>query len=395
MERREIPVERLTLDTVQSRDTSWVGDEEDRRLAENVQDKGLMQDLLVRPLDSAGLSPDGGSGGQYGVVAGGRRLHAAMEAGMERVPCKVIDTDDIDAAWTSLNENTERRDLSEGEVAQQLRLIHEMVRPTGGPTECPACGSAVEGEEDLLGHTEGSDCTLPGTLQDGPKDDRFCTEEQALRYLAYQFLGREDDSALELVQGHLRTAQLPPSVRALFKDAEERTAKEQKALENFGVDQETTLGSGEGKSGTSREVVALHETVKQGTDDAIDPTDAVLETVGSLNHDEMSEQELRRTLRSFRQDVSDDLDRIESNDDQRETFRKTLNDYREDIEEHYEEVEPNRPFRKVDVIGPEDQQHCRLHSRAMMERETDAHGKLVKELYLERLEELANEEGWM
>jgi len=81
------------------------------------------------------------------------------------------------------------------------------------------------------------------------------------------------------------------------------------ALENYGINVSTRLGSGEGRSGTSRAVAALCDTLsKELTDEtALAPTDAVLETVGSLSFEEMSERELQQSLREFRQDVSDRL----------------------------------------------------------------------------------------
>jgi len=352
--------------------------------------------------------PAGGNGtdAEYAIVAGSRRYHAAMEAGYETVPCKVVDADDLDAAWTSLVENTDRRELSEHEVAQQLTLIYEFVRPHEQPTACPDCGQPVDDDAVLIDHCEDAGCDLPGDPVSGPPDRgpsdasdtrsrRFLTEQQALEYVAQHYYGRHDQNAVALVEGHLRTAQLPPILQSLFKSPEDRTTQEQTALTNYGIDARSTLGSGEGKSGTSREIVALHETVASDIDtDAVDPTDAVLETVGTLQFDEMSEQELRRTLREFRNDVTAALEDAESPQRQRDTFTDTLQTHAETLRETYEEVEPVRPFRKVDVLGPETQRHSRWHVMAMQNRDKSGHGEFVRALYLERLETLAEQEGW-
>jgi hypothetical protein len=184
-------------------------------------------------------------------------------------------------------------------------------------------------------------------------------------------------------------------LQALFKTPDDRTTKEETALENYGIDARTTLGSGEGKSGTSSEIVKLHEAVESEFDsDAVDPTEAVLETVGSLTYDEMSEQELRRTLREFRREAVAEVDDSASIDEQRESFRQTLDACAEQIREQYEEVEPNRPFKKVDILGPEKERYCRWHVRAMQSRGVENHSELVEELYQERLEQLAENEGW-
>jgi len=407
IERRELPVDSLVLDAVQSREEAWTGDEDDRKLADSIAADGVLQDIIVRPMETVELADDQATAGDdatYAIVAGSRRYHAAMEAGYETVPCKVVNADDLDAAWTSLVENTDRKELSEQEIANQLKLIYELVRPREEPDSCPACGVDMAGESELLAHCEVTACTLPGSPSEGPpvrsnsdgtQVRRFSTDQQALEYVAKRFLGRDDESAVSIVEGHLRTAELPPVLQSLFKTPADRTDQERMALENYGIDVQATLGSGEGKSGTSREIVALYEAVDEEAETAaIDPTDAVLETVGSLRFEEMSEQELRRTLRDFRHDVTTQLESDVSPSDQREAFTETLQNCASALKERYEEVEPMRPFKKVDVLGPDTQQHSRWHARVMQERDVNGHGELVRELYQERLETLAETEGW-
>jgi ParB/RepB/Spo0J family partition protein len=415
--RETLPVEQLIVDPVQSREQAWVGDDPDRELAESIDDEGLLQDLIVRPVTDAtaqagARAAETTANQTYAIVAGSRRYHAAMEAGHETVPCKIVDADDLAAAWTSLTENIKRRDLSEQEIATQLKLIYQHVRPRQPPDSCPKCGESVAGESALLQHCEQTTCDLPGSPETGPppRSDvptevtesdggaptgRFSTEQQALAYLAHRFLGRTDESAIDIVEGHLRTAELPPLLQSLFKAPDDRSGKERTALSNYGIDTRVRLGSGEGKSGTSREIVKLHETVATAAEtDAVNPTDAVLETVGELRAEEMSEQELRRTLRDFRHEVSAELTAADSADEQRDRFRETLTARADEIAETYEEVEPSRPFKKVDVLGPETQQHSRWHAQVMQRRDVSGHGALVRELYQERLEELAEQGGW-
>lgn len=419
IERQRISVDQLTLDAVQSRDEPWSGDELDQQLTTSVATQGLLQDVIVRPIAAsaqekppATACEDGGN--QYAIVAGSRRYQAAMQAGYEEIPCKVLDADDLEAAWTSLTENTTRRELSEQEVATQLQVIYELIRPLEDPETCPDCGVPVTGEEQLLNHRAQTDCELPGGPQQatqapavtgtdtdtsadasvGPAN-RFLTEQQALEYLAYHFLGRTDGDAVSKVQGHLRTAELPPVLQSLFKTPADRSEQERTALDNYGIDARTRLGSGEGKSGTSKEIVKLHETVESEVEsDAVTPTEAVLETVGTLRFEEMSEQELRRTLREFRHEVSAELQQADSGPEQRAVFEETLHSRADDLAETYEEVQPERPFKKVDVMGPDTQQHSRWHAHAMCQRDISGHGELVRELYQERLETLAEKQGW-
>jgi len=398
--RAELPVETLTLDPMQSRERAWSGDELDQRLAESIDDDGLFHDIIVRPLDDVDLSVDLGvttntetdtdsddsietnqqgehstEQAEYAIIAGSRRYHAAMEAGYETIPCKVFEASDLDAAWTSLTENTDRRELSEQEIAQQLKLIYELVRP----------------RDDLHPDENTSESE---TNTSGGDQQRFETEREALEYLARRFRGNDGDNAVKVVTEHLETAALPPILQSLFKDPENRSAQERMALDNYGIDTQSKLGSGEGKSGTSREVVALHETLESVLEtDSVDPTDAVLETVGSLQFDEMSENELRQTLRQFRHEATAELSES-SPVDQREAFSETLQQHSVEARELYEEVEPARPFKRVDVMGPETQRHSRWHVQAMRTRGIETHSELVRSLYEERLEQLADEEGW-
>jgi ParB-like chromosome segregation protein Spo0J len=388
IQQAEVPVQDLIVDPFQSRDKAWTGDELDRRLADSIKDDGMMHDILVRPIDDVDVDlgvtsttetsdtvdadSDGNTDDKYAIIAGSRRYHAAIEVGQETVSCKILSANDIEAAWRSLSENTERRDLSEQEIASQLNLIYELVRPL----------SDTEQQAD----TENGDLDL--------QQDRFDSEEEALEYIAERFYGRTDNNAIELVQGHLRTAKLPPEIQALFKDSDERSFTERDALENYGIDSRTTLGSGEGKSGTSREVVALHDTLEEQLDgDSLDATDAVLDAVGSLRFDAMSEQELRRSLREFRQEVSTALDSTSPESGQ-QAFRETLQEHTETLRELHEEVEPQRPFKKIDLLGPDTQRHSRWHVQAMRDRGVSSHSELVRELYMERLEVLADNRGW-
>jgi len=402
MQRRTLPIKQLTVDRVQSRDTAWVGDETDQRLANSIASTGLLHDIVVRRLNTDDTS---NQGEQYAIIAGSRRYYAALEAGYEELPCKVVDADDLEAAWTSLTENTDRRDLSEQERAHQLKLIYEMVRPLEPPTTCPDCGQSVDGEIGLRSHRQQTGCDLPqdpaavatdgGATTDASGVDRFTTERQALTYIAARYFGRTDDDAVDLVAGHLRTAELPPVVQALFKAPEDRTDEERMAISNYGISSTTRLGSGDGRSGTSRAVATLYETLADELDEtaSLTPTEGVLETVGSLTFEAMSEQELRQNIREFRREVSAKLTATDGT--QHEIFTETLATQAADLREMYEEVEPTRPFKKVDILGPETQRYSRWHVQAMQARDVDAHSALVKQLYQERLERLADEHGWV
>ena len=82
-------------------------------LAESIRSQGLMQPILVRPLDA----------GRYEVIAGERRMRAARLAGLDEVPVLVKAVRDEAAAVMSLIENIQREDLNPLEEAQGLKRL--------------------------------------------------------------------------------------------------------------------------------------------------------------------------------------------------------------------------------------------------------------------------------
>jgi ParB family chromosome partitioning protein len=88
-------------------------------LAESIKSQGIMQPVLVRPLN-------GGAGGRYEIIAGERRYRAARLAGLDELPVLVKPVPDEAAAVMALIENIQREDLNPLEEAQGLkRLIDE------------------------------------------------------------------------------------------------------------------------------------------------------------------------------------------------------------------------------------------------------------------------------
>jgi ParB family chromosome partitioning protein len=93
-------------------------------LAASIREIGVLQPVLVRPLDD----------GTYQLIAGERRWRAARRAGLALIPAIVRETDDLGSVERALVENLHRQDLSPLEEAaayQQLiedfSLTHEQV----------------------------------------------------------------------------------------------------------------------------------------------------------------------------------------------------------------------------------------------------------------------------
>ena len=115
-ETRRLPIEFLYANPGQPRRAF---DEDDiEALAVSIRANGVLQPLLVRPLDDFGE--------RYGIVAGERRWRAAQRAGLLEVPVVVRTLDDGEALEIALLENVQRQDLSPLEEAHAYeRLIEE------------------------------------------------------------------------------------------------------------------------------------------------------------------------------------------------------------------------------------------------------------------------------
>ena len=85
-------------------------------LAASIREHGVMQPILVRPIE----------GGRFEIVAGERRWRAAKRAGLAEVPALVKAVPDQTALALALIENIQREDLNPLEQANGLaRLIDE------------------------------------------------------------------------------------------------------------------------------------------------------------------------------------------------------------------------------------------------------------------------------
>ena len=91
-----------------------------RELADSIRSQGVLQAILVRPIDGAN------GGVTHEIIAGERRFRAASLAGLTEVPVLVREVDDQAAAAMALIENMQREDLNPMEEAKGVqRLIEE------------------------------------------------------------------------------------------------------------------------------------------------------------------------------------------------------------------------------------------------------------------------------
>lgn len=131
-----IPTEKIDASEHQVR--VHFDDQEIEALAHSIKEHGVLQPILVVQ-----------DGDRYKVIAGERRLRAAKLAGTERIPARVLSTDDKATHEIALRENLDRVDLhplEEGEgylslLESQAYSSHENIakafgKPKSRITEC-------------------------------------------------------------------------------------------------------------------------------------------------------------------------------------------------------------------------------------------------------------------
>lgn len=103
-----IPVDQIDANPYQPR--RHFDADELAALADSLRQHGMLQPILVRP-----------AGDRYQVIAGERRLRAAVEAHLAEIPARVMELDDQRVNELAIVENLQRKDLNAIEKAQAFR----------------------------------------------------------------------------------------------------------------------------------------------------------------------------------------------------------------------------------------------------------------------------------
>ena len=85
-------------------------------LADSIAKYGLIQPITVKKLDN----------GNYQIIAGERRWRASRLAGLEEVPVRIIEADELETAEMALVENLQREDLNPIEEAKGYKTLIEI-----------------------------------------------------------------------------------------------------------------------------------------------------------------------------------------------------------------------------------------------------------------------------
>jgi ParB family chromosome partitioning protein len=131
----EVPIDRISPNPHQPRrdfDQALLG-----QLAESLKSSGLIQPIIVRPME------DG-----YQLIAGERRLRAAKLAGLTVIPVLVRQVDSFTQAQLALIENIQREDLNPMDRAGAYQMLLDQL----GLTQAELAGRLGEDRSSIANH---------------------------------------------------------------------------------------------------------------------------------------------------------------------------------------------------------------------------------------------------
>ena len=99
-----------------------VDDEEMDELVESIEKNGILVPVLVRP----------DVNNSYEMIAGHRRMHAAIRIGLKTIPAIVRDLDDDEAIIVMVDSNIQRKKLLPSEKAFAYKMKLEAMKHRGG-----------------------------------------------------------------------------------------------------------------------------------------------------------------------------------------------------------------------------------------------------------------------
>ena len=149
-----------------------------RELSESIKEHGVIQPLLVRPLDD----------GSYQIVAGERRWRACRLAGLEKVPVVIKQLEDAEVQEIALIENLQREDLNPIEEALGYKILMETYGLTQEQVavKVSKSRSAVANALRLLGLSkEEQDALVAGEITPGHARALLAINDEEIRKEAF------------------------------------------------------------------------------------------------------------------------------------------------------------------------------------------------------------------
>ena len=123
-----------------------VDDEKMDELVESIKESGVLTPVLVRPDDE----------GNYEMISGHRRLHAAKRAGLRKIPAIIKEMTNDDATIAMVNANMQREEILPSEKAFAFKMKMDAIKHQGKQVTGTLFHDATKSNSgDLIGKENG------------------------------------------------------------------------------------------------------------------------------------------------------------------------------------------------------------------------------------------------
>jgi ParB family chromosome partitioning protein len=171
-----IPIDKVDASELQVR--VHFDESEIAALSSSIKEHGVLQPILVVQ-----------DGDRYKVIAGERRLRAAKQAGMERIPARVLSTNDKATHEIALRENLDRVDLHPIEEGEAYASLLQSAAYSSHDAIAKAFGKPKSRITECIGFTRLPELTKAELLKTGVKN----------RALLRQLLSLPSDAQVPLI----------------------------------------------------------------------------------------------------------------------------------------------------------------------------------------------------
>lgn len=329
---KEIPIDDIQMDYIQTRGGEWEDDELDIELMESIKGRGVIHKPWVRPTNSKNY------GGKikdklYACYVGGRRVNARKAGGYKTIWCIIHDCTDSEAIGFSLSENLGRKDLTSYQKMMAVSRWYQLLKKENG-----------------------------------------LNEDKAIEKLATIMSGDKKETRITRVREYLKTASLPKEARILLIPKDKRTDEENMMisglLKEHGIKEDFTMNS---QSLSIFEQVFERNLGLEVT--SLDPKD-FFAVIGHLKLDHKDFEAQRKIISDLKMVIEKDMD-----------FTFVLEKAVE-VEEEYIKSDG----RGVSLTIP--REYFPWHTNALSFYNAKTKGALMVKVYKEWLKKLAEEQGW-
>ncbi len=199
-------------------------DESITALAESIRDHGMLQPILVRPMED----------GSYRIVAGERRWRAARMLGLDEVPVNIKEMTDTEAAQLALIENLQRENLNPVEEAMGFK---ELIEKYGMTQDAVAktigrSRSSVSNSMRIL--------ALPDRILNMVEDGELSLGH-AKALLSFENEDLMIATAVKAANGGLTVRQVERAAQKSLENEDEQSEKSNRRIDNYFVEVELSL----------------------------------------------------------------------------------------------------------------------------------------------------------